>query len=207
MMNRRPHNNRVASSEALKTHSIWQDSIGYDPYAGLEDDKKKQDDKNKSKRYSDKEVSNFFKLAKQQTAGASEGRGACKKCGMSGHLTFQCMNVLGKYTSIENTNEVKSDSDSDSDSDEGSSSDDDSHSCGNIKEITTDNRLKVATKNNDGNGNSNNNENNDEVRDINGERDKKRKRKRKEKKEKKEKKHKKRHKEKKEKKKEKKHKE
>ncbi|GJY35836.1 phytochrome E [Tanacetum coccineum] len=38
---RMPANNRVHSSTALQTHTIWQNAIGYDPYAPNKEDNKK----------------------------------------------------------------------------------------------------------------------------------------------------------------------
>lgn len=29
-----PHNNRMMTSGSLKTHGIWKDTIGHDPYKG-----------------------------------------------------------------------------------------------------------------------------------------------------------------------------
>ena len=37
MAPRKPHNNRLSSSSALKTNEIWSKTIGYDPYAAAED--------------------------------------------------------------------------------------------------------------------------------------------------------------------------
>ena len=38
---RMPHNNRMSTSAALKTSSIWKNAIGHDPYAGQQDDESK----------------------------------------------------------------------------------------------------------------------------------------------------------------------
>src|SRR3546814_5610767 len=42
---RMPHNNRVSGSSALKMTGIWTNTIGYDPYAG--DEQEKQEDERK----------------------------------------------------------------------------------------------------------------------------------------------------------------
>ncbi|GAB4824403.1 hypothetical protein Ancab_007290 [Ancistrocladus abbreviatus] len=104
---RMPANNRVHSSAALQTHGIWQSAIGYDPYAPNKDDSKGYSDRN-----SDPEAENAYAsfqgllaLAKITGSNADEARGACKKCGRVGHLTFQCRNFLS----------VKDDRDKDSD--------------------------------------------------------------------------------------------
>jgi hypothetical protein len=34
---RMPHNNRVHTSSTLHTSAIWQNSIGYDPYANAQE--------------------------------------------------------------------------------------------------------------------------------------------------------------------------
>ncbi|KAF5470543.1 hypothetical protein F2P56_011047 [Juglans regia] len=96
---RMPANNRVHSSAALQTHGIWQSAIGYDPYAPTKDD-----DKNTSKPNSstaEPETDNAYAsfqgllaLARITGSNANEARGACKKCGRVGHLTFQCRNFL-----------------------------------------------------------------------------------------------------------------
>ena len=36
---RMPANNRMQTSNSLQTHGIWQNAIGYDPYAGEKDSK------------------------------------------------------------------------------------------------------------------------------------------------------------------------
>lgn len=100
---RMPANNRVHSSAALQTHGIWQSAIGYDPYAPNQNS---NDNNNKDLRNGrvsgaeDKENNAYdsfqglLALARLTSSNADEARGACKKCGRVGHLTFQCRNFL-----------------------------------------------------------------------------------------------------------------
>jgi hypothetical protein len=96
---RMPANNRVHSSAALQTHGIWQSAIGYDPYAPNKDDAKNSSMPNTSNAEPDAEnayasFQGLLALARITGSNASEVRGACKKCGRVGHLTFQCRNFL-----------------------------------------------------------------------------------------------------------------
>ncbi|XP_077238614.1 CAX interacting protein 4 [Tasmannia lanceolata] len=106
---RMPANNRVHSSAALQTHGIWQSAIGYDPYAPNKDDSKHsaQEPGVKSSN-SEPDAENAYAsfqglLALARITGtgsnADEARGACKKCGRVGHLTFQCRNFLSTKVS------------------------------------------------------------------------------------------------------------
>lgn len=110
-MPKMPHNNRMSSSAALKTHSIWTNTIGHDPHApegeGADDRKSKEE-----------QAAGLLLLAKMSNLGGSSSRGACGKCGMAGHLTFQCRNVA----KIES--ESSSDDDSSSDDEEVSTAED-----------------------------------------------------------------------------------
>ncbi|KAJ8439876.1 hypothetical protein Cgig2_003942 [Carnegiea gigantea] len=93
---RMPANNRVHSSAALQTHGIWQSAIGYDPYAPTKDDSKAASH-SKSEAEPDNAYASFqglLALARITGSSADEARGACKKCGRVGHLTFQCRNFL-----------------------------------------------------------------------------------------------------------------
>lgn len=78
-----PPNNRVSSSVSLKMNDIWTKTIGYDPYSS-------------GKELNGEEESNrsagLLLLAKMSNLSGSETRGACNRCGMVGHLTFQCRN-------------------------------------------------------------------------------------------------------------------
>ncbi|KAL0436569.1 UNVERIFIED_CONTAM: CAX-interacting protein 4 [Sesamum radiatum] len=96
---RMPANNRVHSSAALQTHGIWQSAIGYDPYAPNKEEKKNKPSQKSS--VSEPEPENAYAsfqgllaLARITGSNADEARGACKKCGRVGHLTFQCRNFL-----------------------------------------------------------------------------------------------------------------
>lgn len=97
---RMPANNRVHSSAALQTHGIWQSAIGYDPYAPNKEDGKNSAKPNASAN-SEPDAENAYAsfqgllaLARITGSNANEARGACKKCGRVGHLTFQCRNFL-----------------------------------------------------------------------------------------------------------------
>lgn len=81
-----PHNNRMSSSSALKTNDIWSKTIGYDPYAASEQEAKKEDNSEHS--------ASILLLARLSNLSGTESRGGCKKCGMLGHLTFQCRNQV-----------------------------------------------------------------------------------------------------------------
>ncbi|GER47469.1 CAX interacting protein 4 [Striga asiatica] len=98
---RMPANNRVHSSAALQTHGIWQSAIGYDPYAPNKEEKNKSTHKSSSAAELEPEPENpyasfqgLLALARVTGSNADEVRGACKKCGRVGHLTFQCRNFL-----------------------------------------------------------------------------------------------------------------
>uniref|UniRef100_A0A2P2J922 Uncharacterized protein MANES_01G173800 n=1 Tax=Rhizophora mucronata TaxID=61149 RepID=A0A2P2J922_RHIMU len=105
---RMPANNRVHSSAALQTHGIWQSAIGYDPYAPSKDDSKGSSQQKSSAAEPDAEnayqsFQGLLALARITGSNANEARGACKKCGRVGHLSFQCRNFL----SIKDDNKEK----------------------------------------------------------------------------------------------------
>ncbi|WOH08395.1 hypothetical protein DCAR_0727834 [Daucus carota subsp. sativus] len=96
-----PANNRVHSSAALQTHGIWQSAIGYDPYAPNKEDNKKSSQPKASNAAAEPEGENAYAsfqgllaLARVTSNNVDESRGACKKCGRVGHLTFKCRNFL-----------------------------------------------------------------------------------------------------------------
>ncbi|KAL2633871.1 hypothetical protein R1flu_005350 [Riccia fluitans] len=102
---RMPANNRVHSSAALQTHGIWQSAIGYDPYAP--DQKHQADERGgapakavggsgitEEQQNAYDSFQGLLALARLTGSSADEVRGACKKCGRVGHLTFQCRNFL-----------------------------------------------------------------------------------------------------------------
>lgn len=98
-----PHNNRVSSSTALKTNDMWSKTIGYDPYANQDEDK----DAEKNAIHAE----SLMLLARISNLSGVESRGGCKRCGMLGHLTYQCRNP------VQNDDGAKSES-SESDSDD-----------------------------------------------------------------------------------------
>ncbi|TDH65895.1 hypothetical protein CCR75_002043 [Bremia lactucae] len=102
---RMPHNNRMHSSAALKMTGMWKNTIGYDPYAAENEKQEKTVDT------SFEQAKGLMALAKLSNK-SNDVRGACKKCKMVGHLTFQCRNYLG-----EEDKQKLSDSDSSSLSD------------------------------------------------------------------------------------------
>ncbi|GAB2274370.1 hypothetical protein Dimus_009134 [Dionaea muscipula] len=105
---RMPANNRVHSSAALQTHGIWQSAIGYDPYAPNKEENKGSSESKSAEPEGENAYASFqglLALARITGSNANEARGACKKCGRVGHLTFQCRNFLS----------VKDDKDKDAD--------------------------------------------------------------------------------------------
>ena len=82
---RMPHNNRVSSSSSLKMNSFWTDTIGYDPYAA-------GDENTEDAKIASEQAAGLLRLAKMSNLSGSDSRGACRRCGMVGHLTFQCRN-------------------------------------------------------------------------------------------------------------------
>ncbi|WRX35348.1 hypothetical protein QQP08_027835 [Theobroma cacao] len=96
---RMPANNRVHSSAALQTHGIWQSAIGYDPYAPNKDDSKSSSNHKAASAEPEGEnpyasFQGLLTLARITRSDADATRGACKKCGRVGHLTFQCKNFV-----------------------------------------------------------------------------------------------------------------
>lgn len=104
---RMPANNRVHSSAALQTHGIWQSAIGYDPYAPSKDEDKKSSTQKASSAADPENAYASFQgllaLARITGSNADETRGACKRCGRVGHLTFQCRN----FVSVKDDNKDK----------------------------------------------------------------------------------------------------
>lgn len=89
---RMPHNNRVSSSAALKTNDMWSKTIGYDPYASGKAEEQQNDDEESSK-----QAATLLMLAKISNFSGVESRGGCKRCGLLGHMSFQCRNdISGK---------------------------------------------------------------------------------------------------------------
>ena len=104
-----PHNNRVSASTALKTNDIWSKTIGYDPYAAANDDsKQKEEDSSKA--------ASLMLLARLSNVAGAESRGGCKRCGMLGHMHFQCRNPIAsasKPAAADNDDDESSSDESD----------------------------------------------------------------------------------------------
>ena len=101
---RMPHNNRMSSSVSLKTNDMWSKTIGHNPYAAADDA-----ESNEKQEELAAQSASLMLLAKMTNLSGVESRGGCKKCGMLGHLTFQCRNEVKPVA------EEESDSDSSSD--------------------------------------------------------------------------------------------
>eukprot|EP00826_Nyctotherus_ovalis_P028741 TRINITY_DN2266_c0_g1_i5.p1 TRINITY_DN2266_c0_g1~~TRINITY_DN2266_c0_g1_i5.p1 ORF type:complete len:106 (-),score=29.83 TRINITY_DN2266_c0_g1_i5:50-367(-) len=88
--------NKIDISESLKTHSVWENAIGYDP---LERKVYPEQEKTKKKRNN----INVGDLITRTNAASLPTCAKCKECKLpynaaAGHLTYQCMNCL-LYTS------------------------------------------------------------------------------------------------------------
>lgn len=103
-----PHNNRVSASAALRTNDMWSRTIGHDPYAADGEKGKQQEDNSD-------QAASLMLLAKMSNLSGVESRGGCKKCGMLGHMTFQCRNATGPV--VENNDDSSSSSSSSDDDD------------------------------------------------------------------------------------------
>jgi Zinc knuckle len=144
-----PHNNRVSSSSALKMTGIWTNTIGYDPYAAEGSAEAAAasalEDKNAYE-----QSQTMLQMAKQSNVGA-DARGACKKCGVVGHLTFQCRNnlQLGTLAAVgEVDGGVSSDDDVSSVSDVSDSSGEDSSGEAAPRASSSSSRKKVKAEEN-----------------------------------------------------------
>eukprot|EP00826_Nyctotherus_ovalis_P028739 TRINITY_DN2266_c0_g1_i13.p2 TRINITY_DN2266_c0_g1~~TRINITY_DN2266_c0_g1_i13.p2 ORF type:complete len:142 (-),score=42.59 TRINITY_DN2266_c0_g1_i13:50-475(-) len=76
--------NKIDISESLKTHSVWENAIGYDP---LERKVYPEQEKTKKKR-------NNINVGDLITRTNAASLPTCAKCKESGHLTYQCMNTF-----------------------------------------------------------------------------------------------------------------
>lgn len=94
-----PQSNRVAVSASLRTHAIWTDSVGYDPYAP-EKAANPEEDLLKDK------AKELLTLARLTGTLSSHTPGSCPKCGQVGHLAFQCRNDVSFASSMEKTEAV-----------------------------------------------------------------------------------------------------
>jgi len=113
-MPKMPANNRMHSGTALKTHGIWANTIGYDPYAPSA--KTEPTGAGPATNAYDN-YQGLLALARLTHSNSSAVRGTCKKCGGVGHLTFQCRNHLKAVAEDDYVSSTSSDSESDSESD------------------------------------------------------------------------------------------
>ncbi|CDW77926.1 cax-interacting protein [Stylonychia lemnae] len=97
--------NFMSTNGALVTHAIWKEAIKSGTAGGSEEQQRKE----QIQKIVAREVQNIYEIAKQ---GGNSGSvldtqlqqiAGCRKCGLLGHLTNQCMNVLKD----KNGNEVK----------------------------------------------------------------------------------------------------
>eukprot|EP00026_Physarum_polycephalum_P013104 Phypoly_transcript_13474.p1 GENE.Phypoly_transcript_13474~~Phypoly_transcript_13474.p1 ORF type:complete len:127 (+),score=18.84 Phypoly_transcript_13474:41-421(+) len=113
-MPKMPADNIMDGSAALQTHGVWQNTIGYDPYAP----------KNQSADVASGPAQNPYDnfqglLAMARLTGGSSAanvKGSCRKCGGAGHLTFQCRNYLkANQPTIDDVSSTSSDESDESD--------------------------------------------------------------------------------------------
>ncbi|CBZ52141.1 putative zinc knuckle domain-containing protein [Neospora caninum Liverpool] len=86
---RMPDSNRVPVSLTLRTHAIWRDTVGHDPYAPQGSENTAAADAS----LRDK-AQELLVLARLTGSVASRTPGACAKCKQVGHLAYQCRNML-----------------------------------------------------------------------------------------------------------------
>ncbi|ESS31753.1 zinc knuckle domain-containing protein [Toxoplasma gondii VEG] len=86
---RMPDSNRVPVSSTLRTHAIWKDTVGHDPYAPTGSESTAAADA----ALRDK-AQELLVLARLTGSVASRTPGACPKCKQVGHLAYQCRNML-----------------------------------------------------------------------------------------------------------------
>lgn len=92
--------------------SIWTNTIGHDPYAA-------ENENTEDAKAKEEQAAGLLLLAKMSNLGGGSSRGACGKCGMAGHLTFQCRNIVSKVESESSSEEDSSDEDDDDDIEKG----------------------------------------------------------------------------------------
>jgi len=115
-MPKMPANNRMHSGSALKTHGVWANTIGYDPYAPTPKPEEQSGAGPSLNAYDN--FKGLLALARDTRGSTGTAlRGSCTKCGGVGHLTFQCRNHLkaNSATDLDSISSTSSDS-SDSDS-------------------------------------------------------------------------------------------
>ena len=82
---------RLGVSDSLKTNDMWK-KIGYDPYANA--DETAEDKSKRVKLDPSASKSNAVDMTKALGLTGSHTPGACKICGMVGHLAKDCRNTL-----------------------------------------------------------------------------------------------------------------
>lgn len=98
---RYPNQNRIYGGGALSTHAVWQDSIGYDPHAPIQRPRNGSPGSTTTGPAAADLASGYDQFrALLARATASKGGGGtgslatCTKCRGSGHLAFNCWNVV-----------------------------------------------------------------------------------------------------------------
>ncbi|KJP88853.1 hypothetical protein AK88_01543 [Plasmodium fragile] len=92
---RMPPDNRLPVSASLKTSEIWKNSVGYDPYASVEEINTRE---LKKKEATNEEINekakSLFSLARLIGTASATIPGACTLCNHIGHLPYQCRNLI-----------------------------------------------------------------------------------------------------------------
>ncbi|CAD2094797.1 conserved Plasmodium protein, unknown function [Plasmodium vinckei brucechwatti] len=88
---RMPANNRLPVSASLKTSEIWKKSVGYDPYASVEELNSKKETKNEE---INEKAQHLFNIARVTGNISTTIPGACTRCNHVGHLSYQCRNFI-----------------------------------------------------------------------------------------------------------------
>ncbi|GAW81469.1 hypothetical protein, conserved [Plasmodium gonderi] len=92
---RMPADNRLPVSASLKTSEIWKNSVGYDPYASIEELNNKELKKNESRNEEiNEKAKSLFNLAVLTGTSSTTIPGACTLCNHIGHLPYQCRNFI-----------------------------------------------------------------------------------------------------------------
>mmetsp|Transcript_15308 Transcript_15308/g.42272 ORF Transcript_15308/g.42272 Transcript_15308/m.42272 type:complete len:198 (-) Transcript_15308:334-927(-) len=117
-----PNGNRLSVSDSLKTHDVWQKSVGYDPYAGS-DELGSASSALPEVGEINSSAKGLFRLAQLTGNSSTLAPGACKKCGQVGHLYFQCRNYMSTASKKEEIEEALAEEEEDPPSDAFASSD------------------------------------------------------------------------------------
>ena len=105
---RYPNQNRIYGGGALSTHAVWQDSIGYDPHAPIQRPHNGSTCSSSTGPAAADLASGydqFRALLARATASKGGGTGSlatCTKCRGSGHLAFNCWNVVAAPARLPN---------------------------------------------------------------------------------------------------------